>query len=438
MLESEDGQRRLPRHRFSSSSPGRRTTPSRRGAPVAGRTLLFATADRPPSTPSTTRRSSSAGHRQPPGAARRLLGRPLRGRPRPRRQLVGIEQPRRRQPSRQRPGLALAGCSRAPGDGIGSRHQRSAACRRGRPSRTTPSGPTRTGTTGSGADRRSTASSRRPDEASRRGYHRSRPATPRRAHGTSGAPGWRPRPTTTSAAAYADAALDDGPWTPIEVPGHWRTHRRPSPSRTARSCTGAGSRHERHRPRGHAATWLTLDGLFYQGDVWLDGAYLGDTEGYLRPPHLRGHRPADRPGRAPPRHRGDLRARSGTRRPSATSPASSSTGTASTTRGTPAASGARCASRRPARSASATSACSAARRAPSGPAVVLRANLETAEPRSVVVRSSVGAGRPRAGAAPRRRREPRRVDRHDPAARPAGGRGRWATSRCTTSSSRCP
>ena len=29
--------------------------------------------------------------------------------------------------------------------------------------------------------------------------------------------------------------------------------------------------------------WLTFDGLFYQGDVWLDGAYLGDTEGYFAP-----------------------------------------------------------------------------------------------------------------------------------------------------------
>src|SRR5207249_7567145 len=30
-------------------------------------------------------------------------------------------------------------------------------------------------------------------------------------------------------------------------------------------------------------TWLTFDGLFYQGDVWLDGAYVGDTEGYFNP-----------------------------------------------------------------------------------------------------------------------------------------------------------
>ncbi|HSP29817.1 MAG TPA: hypothetical protein VLN74_14785, partial [Ilumatobacteraceae bacterium] len=27
--------------------------------------------------------------------------------------------------------------------------------------------------------------------------------------------------------------------------------------------------------------WITLDGIFYQADVWLDGAYLGDPEGYF-------------------------------------------------------------------------------------------------------------------------------------------------------------
>ena len=27
--------------------------------------------------------------------------------------------------------------------------------------------------------------------------------------------------------------------------------------------------------------FIVVDGLFYQGDVWLDGAYLGDPEGYF-------------------------------------------------------------------------------------------------------------------------------------------------------------
>ena len=29
--------------------------------------------------------------------------------------------------------------------------------------------------------------------------------------------------------------------------------------------------------------WLVMDGIFYQSDVWLDGSYLGDTEGYFFP-----------------------------------------------------------------------------------------------------------------------------------------------------------
>ena len=68
---------------------------------------------------------------------------------------------------------------------------------------------------------------------------------------------------------------DDG-WALVEVPGHWRSvpelahtdgpvlHRRPFEA----TAPAAGDR-----------AWLVLDGLFYQGDVWLDGAYLGDTEG---------------------------------------------------------------------------------------------------------------------------------------------------------------
>ena len=34
---------------------------------------------------------------------------------------------------------------------------------------------------------------------------------------------------------------------------------------------------------GGRRSWLVLDGLFYEGDVWLDGSYLGATEGYFFP-----------------------------------------------------------------------------------------------------------------------------------------------------------
>lgn len=73
---------------------------------------------------------------------------------------------------------------------------------------------------------------------------------------------------------------DDDGWEPIDVPGHWRS--------TPAFASSDGPLIYRTRfdldtgPEG-ARHWLVLDGLFYQGDVWLDGAYLGDPEGYFFP-----------------------------------------------------------------------------------------------------------------------------------------------------------
>jgi beta-mannosidase len=74
--------------------------------------------------------------------------------------------------------------------------------------------------------------------------------------------------------------VDDSSWEPITVPGHWRStpafadnddpilFRRPVDVEAA----GPGQRQ-----------WLILDGIFYQADVWFDGVYLGDPEGYFFP-----------------------------------------------------------------------------------------------------------------------------------------------------------
>jgi beta-mannosidase len=79
---------------------------------------------------------------------------------------------------------------------------------------------------------------------------------------------------------FVDPAFDDTGWLPITVPGHWRTtpafagsdgpvlYRRRFPARSLPD--------DRRR-------FLTLAGVFYYGDVWLDGAYLGATEGYFAP-----------------------------------------------------------------------------------------------------------------------------------------------------------
>ncbi len=73
---------------------------------------------------------------------------------------------------------------------------------------------------------------------------------------------------------------DDSGWEPISVPGHWCT--------TAKFATSDGPLMYRRSFRAEPPTeghrrWITLDGIFYQADLWLDGAYLGDPEGYFFP-----------------------------------------------------------------------------------------------------------------------------------------------------------
>jgi beta-mannosidase len=74
--------------------------------------------------------------------------------------------------------------------------------------------------------------------------------------------------------------LDDSAWPQVQVPGHWRSD--------ARFATSDGPllyrrRFEQEPPAEGTRRWIVLDGIFYQGDVWLDGAYLGDPEGYFAP-----------------------------------------------------------------------------------------------------------------------------------------------------------
>ena len=66
------------------------------------------------------------------------------------------------------------------------------------------------------------------------------------------------------------------------MPGPLALRRRPSPTPTGRCSTGARST-PRAPAEGRRGRGSRFDGLFYQGDVWLDGAYLGDTEGYFVP-----------------------------------------------------------------------------------------------------------------------------------------------------------
>ncbi len=80
---------------------------------------------------------------------------------------------------------------------------------------------------------------------------------------------------------FPDPAFDDSAWEALAVPGHWRS--------VPAFADSDGPllyrrRFETGEPRQPGERlWVVLDGLFYQGDVWLDGGYLGDTEGYFFP-----------------------------------------------------------------------------------------------------------------------------------------------------------
>jgi beta-mannosidase len=77
---------------------------------------------------------------------------------------------------------------------------------------------------------------------------------------------------------FAEPDVDDAAWEQIEVPSHWRST--PAFAETDGPLLYR-RRFDAPAPAPGTRAWLVFDGLFYQGDVWLDGAYLGDTEGYF-------------------------------------------------------------------------------------------------------------------------------------------------------------
>lgn len=80
-------------------------------------------------------------------------------------------------------------------------------------------------------------------------------------------------------ALSGSVGVSDGhDWTQVSVPGHWHT--------TAMLAQSHGPVLYRREfsiepPEPGRRRWLGIDGIFSEGDVWLDGAYLGDLEGYV-------------------------------------------------------------------------------------------------------------------------------------------------------------
>ena len=91
---------------------------------------------------------------------------------------------------------------------------------------------------------------------------------------------WRATPASEELRrTFHEPDLDDRSWHPIDVPGHW-----------AHVPGMASERAVLHRTRFHAPIpdderrrWLRFDGISQQGDVWLNGGYVGDTDGYFVP-----------------------------------------------------------------------------------------------------------------------------------------------------------
>jgi beta-mannosidase len=79
---------------------------------------------------------------------------------------------------------------------------------------------------------------------------------------------------------FADPAFDERDWATVTLPHHWQfgpefaTENGPFLYR--RTFTYARTRESRR-------SFLVYDGIFYYGDAWIDGDYLGTTEGYFIP-----------------------------------------------------------------------------------------------------------------------------------------------------------
>ena len=95
---------------------------------------------------------------------------------------------------------------------------------------------------------------------------------------------------------FSDPDHDDESWSEVAVPGHWAgvaelagaesvLHRRrfegPDPDAEGGEDDGL----DPGPPPNRRRWWLSVEGICQQGDVWLDGAYLGATDGYFVP-HL--------------------------------------------------------------------------------------------------------------------------------------------------------
>ena len=91
--------------------------------------------------------------------------------------------------------------------------------------------------------------------------------------------GWRAQQSSERLQReFSDPDFDDSDWTSIDVPSHWQSN--------SAFADFDGTLLYRadlsvDRLEAGARRWLRFNGLCYAGDVFLDGAYVGQTEGYF-------------------------------------------------------------------------------------------------------------------------------------------------------------
>jgi beta-mannosidase len=91
---------------------------------------------------------------------------------------------------------------------------------------------------------------------------------------------WRAAPATEELRrTFHEPALDDRGWAEVQIPGHWSSVPQLAAAQSVLHRVGFELPPAAERRR----RWLCLDGIAQQGDVWLDGGYVGDTDGYFVP-----------------------------------------------------------------------------------------------------------------------------------------------------------
>ena len=81
--------------------------------------------------------------------------------------------------------------------------------------------------------------------------------------------------------SFIEHDFDDTDWLEVSVPGHWAEQPKLASRRSVLYRTTFTMASNASEPGGRH--WLIFDGIWQSADVWLDGVYLGPTDGWFTP-----------------------------------------------------------------------------------------------------------------------------------------------------------